>query len=169
MRDWSDSGGVVESPSLAAVSPRNLGREEARSRRPAAGESGSHPFGPRLSGGNSGKLSTPQRLSSRAQRPAAALVRRHRTHRQISAILTGGPEGGDESRPQSTSCRFYAATLMNAGFPVWTSRGEPAVGPEIRRSRATETMTNDTSEYDAGHSCGPSFALGGPCPLGCYP
>src|SRR5699024_6692787 len=75
----------------------------------------------------------------------------------------------DESRPQSTSCRFYAETLMNPGCPVRPSRGEPAVGPEIRRSRATESMTNDTSEYDAGHSCGPSFALGGPCPLGCYP
>src|SRR5699024_2502570 len=98
---------------------------------------------------------------------------RSRSPAQDAPADIGNPDqwsrGGDESRPQSTSCRFYAATLMNAGFPVWTSRGEPAFGPEIRRSRATETMQNDASEYDAEHSYGPSFALGGPCPLGCYP
>src|SRR5699024_3834196 len=98
---------------------------------------------------------------------------RSRSPAQDAPADIGNPDrwsrGGDESRPQRTSCRFYAATLMNAGFPAWTSRGEPAVGPEISRSRATQTMTNDTSEYDAGHSCGPSFALGGPCRLGSYP
>src|SRR5699024_1824407 len=58
---------------------------------------------------------------------------RSRSSAQDAPADIGNPcrwsRGGDESRPQSTSCRFYAATLMNAGFPVWTSRGEPAVGP----------------------------------------
>src|SRR5699024_9058454 len=114
-----------------------------RSRRPAVGESGSLPFGPCLSGGNSGKLSTPQRLSSRAQRPAAALVCRHRTHRQKSAILTGGPEGRREQ-----TAKHFMPILRRDIDECWISGVE-----EQRRAggRPGNSPITGRRDYDEGH------------------
>ena len=97
---WSDAAfgadgcEEVEPLSLAAASPRNRGREEARRRRPAEGELGSFPFGPCLSGGISGKFFTPHSsllvlcallnapVSRRALRPivSAGASPEHRSH-----------------------------------------------------------------------------------------
>ena len=51
---------------------------------------------------------------------------------------------GSETRPQSTSRRFYARTLMNAGIPVWGSGTKGTFGPDSRPSRVGSTMTKPT-------------------------
>lgn len=51
---------------------------------------------------------------------------------------------GSETRPQSTSRRFYACTLMNAGIPVWGSGTKGTFGPNFRPSRVDSTMTKPT-------------------------
>ncbi|SMX67469.1 hypothetical protein BI49514_00456 [Brevibacterium iodinum ATCC 49514] len=51
---------------------------------------------------------------------------------------------GSETRPQSTSRRFYACTLMNAGIPVWGSGTKGTFGPDSRPSRVGSTMTKPT-------------------------
>lgn len=51
---------------------------------------------------------------------------------------------GSETRPQSTSRRFYAWTLMNAGIPVWGSGTKGTFGPDLRPSRVGSTMTKPT-------------------------
>lgn len=49
-----------------------------------------------------------------------------------------------ETRPQSTSRRFYARTLMNAGIPVWGSGTKGTFGPDSRPSVVDSTMTKPT-------------------------
>ncbi|SDS07967.1 hypothetical protein SAMN04489752_0932 [Brevibacterium siliguriense] len=49
-----------------------------------------------------------------------------------------------ETRPQSTSRRFYACTLMNAGIPVWGSGTKGTFGPDSRPSQVDSIMTKPT-------------------------
>lgn len=50
----------------------------------------------------------------------------------------------EEFGPQSTSRRFYARTLMNAGIPVWESSAEGTFGPVSRASAVDRIMTKPT-------------------------
>ena len=49
-----------------------------------------------------------------------------------------------ESKPQSTSDRFYARRLMNAGIRVYVSGGVRTSGPPFRRSESILTMIKAT-------------------------
>ena len=90
---------MCEVSSLAAASPRNRGRAEARRRRPAAGESGSFPFGPCLSGGISGKFSTPQTSLLVLVGPLIALgLRRRRQPWNITFPMTVSEQTAEHFR-----------------------------------------------------------------------